>query len=91
MERMRVSDVKIFLVGGSWRNWLVVKLETDSGIHGVGEATLEGKSKTVEAAVKELSRNLVGKDPFAIERHFQEMYRRALYAGGEVLTARSAA
>ena len=84
---MRVTEVKTFLVGGSWRNWLIVKLETDEGIHGVGEATLEGKSKTVEAAVKELERYIIGKDPFAIERHFQEMYRRAFYSGGEVLTS----
>ena len=87
MERMRVTEVKTFLVGGSWRNWLIVKIETDAGIHGVGEATLEGKSKTVESAVVELTRYIVGKDPFAIEKHFQEMYRRAFYAGGEVLTS----
>ena len=87
MERMRITALKTFLVGGSWRNWLVVKIETDAGVHGVGEATLEGKSKTVEAAVAELARYLIGKDPAAIERHFQEMYRRAFYAGGEVLTS----
>ena len=87
MERMRITAVKTFLVGGSWRNWLIVKIETDAGVHGVGEATLEGKSKTVEAAVAELARYLIGKDPAAIERHFQEMYRRAFYAGGEVLTS----
>ena len=87
MERMRITAVKTFLVGGSWRNWLVVKIETDAGVHGVGEATLEGKAKTVEAAVTELARYLVGKAPAAIERHFQEMYRRAFYAGGEVLTS----
>ncbi len=87
MERMRITAVRTFLVGGSWRNWLVVKIETDAGVHGVGEATLEGKSKTVEAAVAELARYLIGKDPAAIERHFQEMYRRAFYAGGEVLTS----
>ncbi len=84
---MKVTDVKTFLVGGSWGNWLIVKVETDEGIHGVGEATLEGKSATVEAAVRELRRYLIGKDPSAIEKHFQEMYRRAFYAGGEVLTS----
>ena len=62
MSRMRVTEAKTFLVGGSWRNWLIVKLETDQGIRGVGEATLEGKSRTVEAAVKELARYIVGKD-----------------------------
>ena len=87
MERMRITALKSFLIGGSWRNWLIVKIETDAGVHGLGEATLEGKSKTVETAVGELARYLVGKDPAAIERHFQEMYRRAFYAGGEVLTS----
>ena len=87
MQKMRVTEVKTFLVGGSWRNWLIVKIETDEGVHGVGEATLEGKSATVETAVKELARYIVGKDPSTIERHFQEMYRRAFYAGGEVLTS----
>ena len=84
---MRITAVKSFLIGGSWRNWLIVKIETDAGVHGLGEATLEGKSKTVATAVGELARYLVGKDPAAIERHFQEMYRRAFYAGGEVLTS----
>ena len=87
MERLRVTDVKTFLVGGAWRNWLIVKVETDSGIHGLGEATLEGRSRTVQEAVRELARYIVGQDPFAIERHYQEMYRRAFYAGGPVLTS----
>ena len=82
---MRIKDVKTFLVGGSWRNWLIVKVETDEGLHGVGEGTLEGKSATVATAVEELKRYLVGQDPFAIEKHYQEMYRRAFYAGGAVL------
>lgn len=84
---MRVTAVKTFLVGGSWRNWLIVKVETDDGIHGVGEATLEGKSKTVDSAVRELERYIVGRDPFLIEHHFQEMYRRAFYVGGPVLSS----
>ncbi|MBI4219468.1 MAG: hypothetical protein HY682_04930, partial [Chloroflexi bacterium] len=87
MKSTKVTSVKTFLVGGSWRNWLNVKLESDAGIHGVGEATLEGKEATVETAVRELARYIVGKDASTIERHFQEMYRRAFYAGGEVLNS----
>ena len=87
MERMKVTALKTFLVGGSWRNWLIVKLETDSGLHGVGEATLEGKEATVATAVGELARYITGKDTASIEKHFQEMYRRAFYGGGEVLNS----
>ncbi len=89
MSSMHITGIKTFLVGGSERrcNWLIVRVETDDGIHGIGEATLEGRSATVEKAVHELSRYLVGQDPFAIEKHFQEMYRRDYYAGGEVQTS----
>ena len=88
MEQMKITDIKTFLVGGDGRiPWLIVKVETDDGVHGIGEGTLEGRVETVETAVQELKRYLLGKDPFAIEKHFQEMYRRAFYAGGEVLTS----
>ena len=84
---MKITSVKTFVVGGAWRNWVIVKLETDDGIDGFGEATLEGKAATVNAAVGELARYITGQDPFRIEHHFQEMYRRAFYAGGEVLNS----
>ncbi len=87
MESIRVTEVNTFIIGGTWRNWVVVKIKTDAGINGVGEATLEGKAKTVEAAVGELARYLIGKDVSNIEKHFQEMYRRAYYAGGAVLNS----
>ena len=88
MRPRKITDIKTFLVGGSWRNWLIVKIETDEeGLHGIGEATLEGRSATVETAVHELKRYLLGKDPFEIEKHFQELYRRAFYGGGAVLTS----
>ena len=84
---MRVTGCETYVVGGSWRNWVIVRLDTDSGLSGYGEATLEGKAASVEAAVGELARYIQGQDPFQIERHFQEMYRRAFYAGGEVLNS----
>ena len=88
MRPRKITDIKTFLVGGSWRNWLIVKIETDvDGLHGIGEATLEGRSATAETAVHELKRYLMGKDPFEIEKHFQELYRRAFYGGGAVLTS----
>ena len=88
MRPRKITDIKTFLVGGSWRNWLIVKIETDEeGLHGIGEATLEGRSATAETAVHEVKRYLLGKDPFEIEKHFQELYRRAFYGGGAVLTS----
>ena len=66
--------------------WLLVLVETDEGLTGVGEA-LGDKAETVIAAVGELSRYLQGKDPRRIEHHWQAMYRGAFWRGGPVLNA----
>ena len=84
-ERIYITGLKTFLVGAEWRNWVVVKIETDAGIVGLGEGTLEGREQSAEAVIQELSRYLVGRDAFAIERHFQELYRRAFWTGGALL------
>lgn len=65
--------------------WLFLKIETDEGIVGWGEPVIEGRAATVEAAVKELSDYLIGKDPLLIEDHWQVMYRSGFYRGGPVL------
>jgi galactonate dehydratase len=86
-ERLHITGLKTFLVGAEWRNWVVVKIETDAGIVGLGEGTLEGREQSAEAVIQELSRYLVGKDAFTIERHFQELYRRAFWTGGALLNS----
>lgn len=65
--------------------WLILKIHTDAGITGLGEPTLEGRSQTVETAVREMARYLAGKDPREIERHWQTLYRGPFYRGGPVL------
>lgn len=63
----------------------LVKITTDTGIVGWGETTLEGKPKSVHAAVEELAEYLIGKDPLRIEHHWQHIYRSAFFRGGNVL------
>ncbi len=67
--------------------WLFLKMHTDEGLVGYGEPVSEGRAKTVEAAVRELGRYLVGQDPRRIEHHWQSMYRHAFYRGGPILTS----
>lgn len=83
---MKITDVQTFLVGTKWRNFLFVKISTDEGIVGVGEATLEGKEKVVESAIHELKRrNVLGANPFNIEHMWMSMYRNEFWHGGPVL------
>lgn len=65
--------------------WMFLKIETDAGITGWGEPVLEGRVRTVEAAVHELGDYLVGQDPRRINDLWQVMYRGGFYRGGGIL------
>jgi len=82
---LRITEVKSYIVYAEWRNWIFVKVETDQGIHGVGEATLEGKEHAVTGAIQDLAYYLEGKDPREIELHLRNMYRDPFWRGGVVL------
>ena len=81
---MKIATVDTFHVRP---RWLFVKVTTDAGLVGWGEATLEGRSQTAETAVRELGRVIVGQDPRRIEHLWQRMYRRGFYRGGPILTS----
>jgi galactonate dehydratase len=85
---MKIREITTHFVNvGPTRTWVLVKVSTDEGVHGWGEAGIEGKEKTVAQAIAELERQLVGRDPFQIELLWQEMYRHAFWVGGPVLTS----
>ena len=83
---MKVTGLKTFICDVYRTNWVLVKVLTDEGIYGVGEATLEHRELAVEAAVRELERYLVGRDPHAIEAFWADAHRDAYWRGGPVLT-----
>ena len=82
---MKIIDVKTFVVDCFRTNWSFVKVYTDEGIDGVGEATLEYKEKALIGAVEHLKDFLVGKDPRNIERLCHDMYRDSYWRCGPVL------
>ena len=65
--------------------WMFLKVETDEGVTGWGEPVIEGRARTVEAAVHELSDYLIGQDPRRINDLWQTMYRAGFYRGGPIL------
>ena len=68
---MKITDIKVFTINpGVGKNLMFVKMETDAGITGWGEAyTQSDRDASIEAHITELSRYLVDRDPFHI-RHF---------------------
>lgn len=65
--------------------WMFLKIETDEGVTGWGEPVIEGRARSVETAVNELSEYVVGKDPSRINDIWQAMYRTGFYRGGPIL------
>jgi len=82
---MKVTEIRALICHAYRTNWVFVKVMTNEGIYGVGEATLEMRELTVVAAVKELERYLVGRDPHNIEGFVHDAYRDAYWRGGVVL------
>jgi len=84
---MKITDIKTFPVWVGHRNQFVVKVETDEGIHGWGEAGLSAREWAMAGAVKHYREFLLGRDPMRIGALWQEMYRSQYFEGGRVLTA----
>ncbi len=81
---MRIIGLKVFVANVSRTNFVFVKLYTDEGIEGVGEATLEWKTGTVVAALEELERVLVGQNPFAVDAIVERLHRDSYWRTGAV-------
>ena len=62
---MKIVDIKTYPVWVGRRNQMLVKVETDEGIYGWGEAGVSSREKAVEAAVLHYREFLVGKDPMS--------------------------
>ncbi len=68
---MKIQSVQSFLVdSGTAKHWLFVKVETDNGIHGWGEAyTQLDRDHAIDMHIQELTRYLIGRSAFDI-KHF---------------------
>ena len=84
---MKITAVRPFPVWVGDRNQLIVKVETDEGIHGWGESGLSSRELAVVGALQHYAAFLVGRDPTLSGALWQEMYRSQYFEGGRVLLA----
>jgi len=85
---MRITQIETFLVNSGLRNYLFVRLTADTGLTGLGEASLEWQEKTVETLIHEwVEGRVLGQDPFDIERIVGGMIRDQYQGGATVMTA----
>ena len=81
---MLIRTVETFLVAP---RWLFVRIETDEGIVGWGEGSLEGNSGIVRTAIEQFAEYLIGRDPSTIEDHWQVLTKGGFYRGGPVFAS----
>ncbi len=85
---MRIAKLESFLTNAGLRNYLFVRLTTDTGLTGIGEASLEWQEQTVRTLLHEwVEDRVLGRDPFDVERLSSELIRDQYQGGPTVLTA----
>ncbi len=78
---MRITDLKYWIVEGDAWNWTFLKLTTDEGLTGVGEATLEYNARTGAGMLDEAREFILNRDPFHIESFLQDIQYRTFWQG----------
>ena len=81
---MKIVDAKVFVTCPG-RNFVTLKILTDEGIYGLGDATLNGRELAVASYLSDhLVPCLIGRDPFQTEDVWQYLYRGAYWRRGPV-------
>ncbi|KCZ93379.1 D-mannonate dehydratase ManD [Hyphomonas johnsonii] len=84
---MKITSARV-IVTCPGRNFVTLKIETDQGVHGIGDATLNGREKAVVAYLEDhLIPLLIGRDAHRIEDIWQYLYRGAYWRRGPVTMA----
>jgi galactonate dehydratase len=85
---MKITHFETFLANAGLRNYLFIRLRTDTGLTGVGEASLEWQEKTVQTLCHEwVEGRVLDRDPFDIEAVIGGMVRDQYQGGATILTA----
>ena len=84
---MKITDAKVF-IGGPGKNYVTLKIITDQGVYGLGDATLNNRETLPAAYLQDyLIPNLIGMDPRNSEDIWQYFYRGASFRRGPIAMA----
>lgn len=81
---MKITAIRTHVCNAEMRNWIFVEVQTDQGLTGWGEATLEWKTRAVVGALEDIEPLILGQDPRNIERCFQIMMRHGFWRQGVI-------
>jgi galactonate dehydratase len=78
---VKVTHFDVFPVNAHWRTWVFVRLGTDSGLTGWGEATLVFGDAAVLGALEDLREFVIGINPLRIEEFWSTRFYRTIFHG----------
>lgn len=84
---LKITAIQPTLVGIGSRNLCFVKVLTDQGIHGWGEAYSVGPDEATVATIRDFGEWIKGKDPRDVEYLWATMYNFTRFPGGAVINA----
>jgi len=84
---VRITRVRTDLVDMGRVNAIFVRIDTDTDLTGLGETVMRRRDRSVAANLEQIGEYLVGKDPLAIEDHFEKLFRDTFWSGGPLHAA----
>ena len=88
---MKITGIKTNIFSSMHRNakriWLIVRIQTDEGLEGIGEASMLSSDPVVVALLNEWAENyLIGKDPLSGQVHWTRLYQDNIGRGGRLFS-----
>jgi len=84
---MKITKLQCDFIWTGSRNWLIVRVHTDAGITGIGEAFPIGPDRAIAETVDYFQSWIEGWDPFDIERVWHELYAGSRFPTGSIITS----
>lgn len=78
--KVKITDVKCMIVRGTW-DWNLIKIETDAGISGIGEAYWGPGVKDI--VLRLLKQHIIGEDPLNVDKLYHKMLMLTAGAGAQ--------
>ena len=84
---MKITDVKAYVTSPASRNYVYVRIDTDEGVHGIGEAYSVGPDLATAKTIEYFKDWLVGEDPTSVEYLWAKLYNYTRFPGGSVVNS----
>jgi len=84
---VRITDVEVLTVPDRGDSMMLVVVDTDEGVHGLGEVGIRTRQEAVRGALRHLRELLVGQDATRIEHLWQLMSRSGFFPADRLLSS----